>query len=46
MNFLKQLFWRHIWKYTSEKTETNATSVNLDIFENAIWGNIYKNTAV
>ena len=41
---LRQAIWWHIWKYTLEKSQTNATSVTLHPLILALWGLIWKYT--
>ena len=40
-----QVLWRHIWKHTVEKSQTNATSVIMHPLRQAIWGHIWERTA-
>ena len=39
-----QAIWGDIWKYTVEKSQTNATNVTLHHLKQAIWGHIWKHT--
>ena len=38
---LKLEIWGNIWKYTTEKTWTNATNVAMQLFKQAIYRNIF-----
>ena len=40
----KQAIWRHIWKYTVEKSQTNAACVTLHPLMQALWRHIRKCT--
>ena len=44
MPLLRQTIWGHIWKNTSRKSQTNATSVSLAALIQVLWGLIWNYT--
>ena len=44
MQLLIQAIWGYIWKYTAEKSQTNAAIVIIPLLSQAIWGDIWKPT--
>ena len=42
MHLLVQTFWEHIWKYTAEQSQINASCVTVHPLRQAIWGHIWK----
>ena len=44
MHHLRPAIWRHIWRHTVEKSQTNVTNVIIHPLSQAIWADIWKNT--
>ena len=40
----RQAIWGDIWKRTVDKSQTNASNVNMHLLMQAIWGDIWKRT--
>ena len=42
----RQAIWGHMWKYTVEKSQTNATSATTHALIQVLWGDIWKDTMI